>query len=259
MAGPIEEAAARAALAAMAPRLGEPPHALLGVAADAPPDVLRAAFLRLTKRYHPTKFARFSPDVVRLANEVFLTIKRAYDQLAAASAVPRPTAVASGTGAVPQRGSGTIAPPSRTATTPGAAPPARPKPATTVAPRARTVQGPAPAPAPARPTAAPPIAAAPADPFEAAMDLLRRKLWGEARQAFQKLAVAGPQDKRYRAHMHYARAREAMDAGRADEARAELQRALALEPDLERAKIALRELSPDPEPGGGLLKKIFRR
>src|SRR5688500_11492139 len=119
MAGPQDEAAARAVLQAMAPRLTEQPHSLLGVPSDAPPAVLRAAFLRLTKQFHPQKVARFSPEVIRLANEVFLTIKRAYDQLTANSAVPRPGLVASGTGAQPVRASGTGAPPNRAPTTPG--------------------------------------------------------------------------------------------------------------------------------------------
>ena len=262
MAGPTDEASARAVLLAMAPRLGEPPHALLGVPADAAPAVLRAAFLRLTKQFHPTKFARFSPEVVRLANEVFLTIKRAYDQLSSASAVPRPGLVASGTGAQQVRASGTGAPPTRPATVPGPAPVATQRPV-----RTRTVPGtPAPVPGSVRPSGAipkvqlgtpPAPPPAPADPREAAQDLLRRKLWGEARQAFQKLAVATPQDKELRAYMHYARAREAQDAGRLDECRAELQRALALHPTLVAAKLALDDLPP--EPGGGLLKKIFRR
>jgi hypothetical protein len=267
----MDEAAARAVLLQMAPRLGEQPHSLLGVPADAGPDVLRKAFLRLTKQFHPQKFARFSPDVIRLANEVFLTIKRAYDQLSTASAVPRPGVVASGTGAV--RAAGTTAPPHRAATTPGpavppAAPPPRARPpATTPAPgapppRARTVPGtPAPVPGTMRPSAAIPKVTPPgpdAD-FEAAQDLLRRKLWSDARQAFQKLAVSIPQEKKYRAFMHYARAREAHDAGKLDEARAELQRALALDPDLVPAKLLLNDLAPEPGGGGGMFKKIFKR
>jgi len=116
------ESEARTLLQAMAPRLGEPPHALLGVAADATPEQLRAAFLKLTKQFHPTKFARFDPDVVRLANEVFLTIKRAYDQLSA-------PAVRAATASPP------VAAPGRASTTPG-------------------VAGSAPRPAPAPPRAA---------------------------------------------------------------------------------------------------------
>jgi tetratricopeptide (TPR) repeat protein len=277
------ESEARNALQAMAPRLGEAPHALLGVAPDATPEQLRAAFLKLTKQFHPTKYARFAPDVVRLANEVFLTIKRAYDQLTGPvrasgtgsipAATPRPATtpgVAPRPGPTPPRpSSATGSPPTRAATpTPGQR-------AQTPAPRATTPgttpRAPSPPPratttpgtGPARgvpPTGAPRPAPASAadDAWEQAQDLLRRKLWGDARQAFHKLAVASPQEKRFRAYMHYARGREAHDAGRADEARAELQRALALEPDLAVAKRALDDLPPEP-PSGGLLSRFFKR
>ena len=122
---------------------------------------------------------------------------------------------------------------------------------------------PAPVPGTQRPSAAIPRATLTAPPtgpdaeWEAALDLMRRKLWNEARQAFQKLAVSMPHEKKYRAHMHLARAREAQDAGKLGEARAELQRALALDPELVPAKRALDDLPP--EPSGGLFKKIFKR
>ena len=233
-------------LGSIVPRLAEPPHVVLGVAEGASPEVLRAAFLQLTKQYHPQKFARFAPDVVRLANEVFLTIKRAYDQLSTA----QPSVRAVGT-----------APPARATTTPP--PPTRP---TTAAPRATTTPGTAAPPRrPPQPAPQPKVSyggAAPPSPTELAwqegMDLLRRRLWGEARQVFLKLALGAPTEKKYRSHMHYARAEEARAAGRPDEARAELQRALVLEPDLAPAKRALAELPPEP-PSGGLFSKIFKR
>ena len=94
--------------------------------------------------------------------------------------------------------------------------------------------------------------------FKASEELLRRKLWSDARQAFHRLAVAAPTEKRYRAHMHYARGREAQEAGRPDEARSELQRALALDPELFAARRALDDLPPEPDKGG-LLSKLFKR
>ncbi|MCA9678980.1 MAG: tetratricopeptide repeat protein, partial [Myxococcales bacterium] len=97
----------------------------------------------------------------------------------------------------------------------------------------------------------------PVGALEAAQDLLRRKLWVDARQAFHELAVSAPGEKSYRAMMHYARGREAQEAGRLDEARAELQRAIALDPDLAVAKRALDDLPPEPK--GGLFSKLFRR
>jgi len=41
----------------------------------------RAAFHALCKKYHPARFARSSAETVRLANEAFLAIKHAYDEL----------------------------------------------------------------------------------------------------------------------------------------------------------------------------------
>lgn len=289
------EIEARAQLAAMAPRLREAPHALLDVAADAPPAALRAAFLRLTKQYHPTKYARFSPDVVRLANEVFLTIKRAYDQLSA------PAKVAAGTGSVASRPAGSTAPPVRATTPPHrpsqplpraptvpatstpraptapvGAPPATPRPrADTPVGGTPKVSFNPPTSPPAKPTQPPPVAtpptrsrpsSAPPPPraltpleqqLEPSMELLRRKLWADARQALLKLAVAQPQEKKFRAYMHYARGRESLDAGRPDEARAEWNRALGLDPDLAVVKRALDELPPEPTSGPGLLGRLF--
>ncbi len=303
---------ARAQLAAFAPRLADAPHTILGVAADAAPDVRRAAFLQLTKRFHPMRFARFSPDVVRQANEVFLTIKRAYDQMSA------PPKVAHGTGSIPARPAGSAPPPAsrqsspaipRPGTPPPVDPPTQPpkrpsepfprvvtpnpttppavarprspldppthpppgKPSTATSAVSFTAQdrvrpasmSPAtqPAPAPtARPRAAsvsPTRALTPTEEaMEPAMDLLRRKLWADARQALLKLAVAHPQEKAFRAYMHYARGRESQDAGKLDEARAEWQRAIGLEPELVAAKRALEELPPEPS-GGGLLGRLF--
>lgn len=60
----------------------------LGVASDATSDAVRAAFLTLCKRYHPAKFARHSPATVRLANEAFLAIRRAYDDAQRGIAAP---------------------------------------------------------------------------------------------------------------------------------------------------------------------------
>jgi len=264
------EAEARNALQAFVPRLGEPPHTLLGVPADASHEVLRAAFLQLTKRFHPTKFARFAPDVVRLANEVFLTIKRAYDQLSNPPVVrastpqpvraptPVPARAATPAPGVPVQAPRATTPRPTRATTPTPAPSAR----TIAAPRAPTTPGTGPLRPP--PTARP-ATPAPVEPASAedvawghALELMRRRLWSEARQAFHKLAVAAPHDKRYRAHMHLARARESIDGGRADEARAELQRALVLDPSLVAAKRALEDLPPEPS-SGGLLGRFFKR
>ncbi|RMH40354.1 MAG: tetratricopeptide repeat protein [Deltaproteobacteria bacterium] len=57
------------------------PFEVLGVGYDAGSEQVRAAFLALTKRYHPSRFARGERDTVRAANELFLRIKDAYTRL----------------------------------------------------------------------------------------------------------------------------------------------------------------------------------
>jgi len=52
------------------------------VAEGADAKALRTAFLELTKIYHPAKFAREPVDIVREANEVFLSLRAAYEQAA---------------------------------------------------------------------------------------------------------------------------------------------------------------------------------
>ena len=78
--------------------------------------------------------------------------------------------------------------------------------------------------------------------LRSAMDLLTNKDWGAARSAFHALAAKVPQSRRYRALLCYARGRETQAIGRADDAVLEFQRALQLDPDLELAKDAIREL-----------------
>ncbi len=63
---------------------------VLGLAPTAGPIAARAAFHTLCKKYHPARFARSSPETVRLANEAFLAIKRAYDGLIRPPEPPKP-------------------------------------------------------------------------------------------------------------------------------------------------------------------------
>lgn len=74
------------------------------------------------------------------------------------------------------------------------------------------------------------------------MDLVRKGQWPAARQALQNLAARVPGSTNYKALLAYARAREAQQANRPDEAILELQRALQLDPNLSLAKTALAEL-----------------
>jgi hypothetical protein len=56
------------------------------------------------------------------------------------------------------------------------------------------------------------------------------------------LAAKMPQSRQYRALLCYARGRETQATGRIDDAEMEFQRALQLDPELEIAKQAIREL-----------------
>lgn len=53
----------------------------LGVSAGASAAEVRSAFMALTKQYHPAKFARLDEATVKLANEVFLQLREAYETL----------------------------------------------------------------------------------------------------------------------------------------------------------------------------------
>jgi tetratricopeptide (TPR) repeat protein len=57
------------------------PFQVLGLAPSADLPAIRWAFLELTKRYHPNRFARETAPVRDVANELFLVIRRAYEVL----------------------------------------------------------------------------------------------------------------------------------------------------------------------------------
>jgi hypothetical protein len=297
-------------------RLSQGPHTALGVADLPTPDQVRAAFLDLTKQYHPARFARMSAEVQRMANEVFLGIKAAHESLmrmVGGSVRPRaagtqttsaldPATRRSGS-QIPGRmiNAGTQPGVARTATpmprtttpsnnpaprvtpplgvpiqrvTPAVVPPAKPTPPTGVAvPRTLTPHRPI-TPTTQRPST--PVRAAtpprpgendpgsqrgyqpqvtppqgnpqPPAPFDErtayndALALLNKQQWSSARIALHTLAARVPQSRTYRALLCYSRGREAVAAGRVDDAAQEYQRALQLDPELAQAKQALAEI-----------------
>jgi hypothetical protein len=76
----------------MQSRLSQGPHITLGVAELATAGQVRAAFLELTKQYHPARFGRLSSELQRMSNEVFLGIKSAHDAMLRALGAPlKPT------------------------------------------------------------------------------------------------------------------------------------------------------------------------
>ncbi len=244
-------------LADMQERLARSPIAALGLTAGSTPEDARAAFLQLTKHFHPVRFGRMATDIQRLANEVFLSLRAAHDSVA--RTLRRPTSP------IPPAPAGTPvgAPASGPANGRGQALPARaarPRshdtgerqvvpssvPTTPASgPRPAVARPAAPAPASRPPGAVRPIGIAPpvtARDEAAVLDLLQRQQWDQARTTLHQLLARDPSSKRIRALEAYARGREAQLDRRLDDARVELQDALELDPDLQAAKTALTEL-----------------
>ncbi|HVV83644.1 MAG TPA: hypothetical protein VHE35_11275, partial [Kofleriaceae bacterium] len=113
MPSPSEDDLARRELTRTLDGLHTDPQRAMGLHAGATPDDVRRAFKEMAKRYHPARFARREQDVVRLANEVFLAMREAQEDLLAA--------LGAGIGSGPR---GPMAPMGRTPTASPAPPPA---------------------------------------------------------------------------------------------------------------------------------------
>jgi len=266
----IDELSARTALAEMQDRLATDPVSALGVATGATVEDVRAAFLELTKTYHPVRFGRMATDIQKMSNEVFLALRAAHDALAktarrrsgpmptlrppsavqppvtpastAPTAAPPPHPTARAT--QPAARSGRPGSPNDTGERPvppipGTPPTAKPAGAKPAAPQAPAPQ-PAARAAPLRATGS--GATSPVRDEAAILELLQNKQWDQARSALHQLSARDPSSKKIRALMCYARGREAQLGGQLDDARVELQDALDLDPDLQLAKTALTEL-----------------
>jgi hypothetical protein len=259
----LDEARARSALADMQERLTRGPLIALGLTSSASPEDARAAFLQLTKHFHPVRFGRMAVDIQKQANEVFLALRAAHDSVArslrrpTSPIPPMPVVPAATPGAPvaggPANGRGQALP-SRaarplahdTGERPTVAPGGSPTPGSGPRPAvARPTAQPAPVPASRTPGAVRPIGSAPpvtARDEAVVLDLLQRQQWDQARTALHQLSARDPGSKRLRALEAYARGREAQLDRRLDDARVELQDALELDPDLQAAKTALTEL-----------------
>ncbi len=258
----LDEARARSVLADMQERLARGPVVALGLTASSTPEDARAAFLQLTKHFHPVRFGRMAGDIQRLANEVFLSLRAAHDSVVkslrrSTGPVPQlPSTPVAAHGSGPANGRGQALPPRAVRPAfhdPGERPvvpsvpptPAHgPRPAG-ARPAAAQPAPAAPAPASRAPTAVRPLVSAPpvtARDEAVVLDLLQRQQWDQARTALHQLSARDPSSKRIRALEAYARGREAQLDRRLDDARVELQDALELDPDLQAAKTALTEL-----------------
>jgi curved DNA-binding protein CbpA len=238
------------------------PFQVLALPPDATPDAVRRAFLALTKRFHPARYARESPQTIDVANELFLVIRRAYGQLSddarrrgwqerlalaarRAPPVPQPMAALK---SEPIRAEGTRPPAS----------PRRPSP--TMPPRRPTLP-----PAPVSPNtgrteeevrALLEEARTRSQRFEQASRLLDAGKFADARERFLKLASEDPQNRRYRHKLLLAIGLEHRDAGRIDEAVRELERAATLDTVPNQATEALKKIHGERK---GLFGKLFGR
>lgn len=242
------EAEARATLLEMQTRLERDPYTALGILPSATPADIRHAFLSLTKRFHPARFARMPNDIQRLSNEVFLALRAAHDAIAkpvVRAAPPPPTPA--GPPSRPSRpqlaatpaGSTKTPAPSPTSTTNTAKTPV-PTPVSSAKTPAPVATKPAPQPAP-RHTPPSPLPAIDKD-LAPVYEMIKQLQWQAARSRLENLASRAPGSNKYRALIHYTLGREAQLAKRLDEARVELHTALELDPDLQLAKSALGEL-----------------
>jgi tetratricopeptide (TPR) repeat protein len=238
-----DDGAVRAALGQELKRLGDvEPAAALGVATDASAETVRARFLALTKIYHPNRFARRPADVVKLANEVFLRLRRAYERAGERPAPPEraggtaPPAAGAGAGSAAATGGNGPATSTRAS---DLSPPSQPKLDVEAAlarrrrkrshPGVSSIGG---------PSATEVLEKARRRDEEqkerlqtALVDLQQGRL-PEARTALRTLVADNPSERRYRAYLHYVTGRLHEASGRAGDAVAEYDRALTFDPDL---------------------------
>lgn len=85
----VDDASAQRELNAALERFRGDARSALGLGPADDAAAARRAFMALCKVYHPAKFARYAPPTVKLCNEVFLAIRRAYEQATAGNGVPQ--------------------------------------------------------------------------------------------------------------------------------------------------------------------------
>ena len=233
----MDEKQARHLLGEMQTRLARSSYDALEIPAGAAaPEQVRAAFFRLTKTFHPQKFARMAPEIQKMANEVFLSLRAAHDSLA------RPAKQVRSTGGLP-----TLSTPEGRAPTPIGGTrridPAKPAGSSNTQLPVQRPTGPATrlTPAGGVPVAAP--AVSPEAELAAIDDLLQKQQWEPARKRLEALIAKDPKP-RYRALLQYSFGREAQLARKVDEARDKLLDALEIDGELLIAQKALAELHP---------------
>lgn len=243
------------------------------------PNQYRAAFLQITKTYHPNRFARRPEDIRRLANEVYILLKEAYESVKVASAeLERADADRR-----LQEAKAKAAKAPRKRTPSSNATSTLPDPAVLATRRAmmnrrqaelkqglgnpgtgtkggtgkRTAQ----VRAATDPKNVPSDAQRRAEEeqrFQRALNQMRITDFVTAATTFKELAVGRPSEKRFRMHMHYAQGRVQQAMGQHEEARAEYKRALGLDADFAEAHQAMETL-PGDKSAKSIIKKFFKK
>lgn len=271
-----DDGAVRAALGQELIRLQQAePAAALGIARGASAEDVRARFLALVKVYHPNRFARRPTDVVRLANEVFLLLRRAAQRLGErppGAGGERPNAT---NGAVHHAASG-AASPTMAQRASELSPPSQPRleVEAALARRRRNRSQPS-----SSITSAPPPALSAEmqeklrrreeeqrERFDGAVADARQGRLPSARNALRALVAESPSSRPYRAHLHYVTGRMHEAAGRTGEAISEYDRALGFDSDLDAARRSRAALvagsaaqEPDSAGGAGRFGRWFRK
>ncbi len=256
------------------------PFAALSLDYDADGNAVRAAFLSATKVYHPNRFGRHDAGVRALATEVFLVIKKSYESLQSDEARSKllvelgkvePLAggdveeSASTKASKTSRSRHRSSPVRRSFRRPRSE--ARRRHAEGTSENDRVSSGTSDRPSvrlPRMPTAAEKAAAAVKaraereQTFRQAVTLCNKGDFGGARAAFHELALLDSQERSYRVWMHYAWGREHQAAKRAEDARAEYNRALTLNPRFTEAQDAMASLDAETRKRG-VFSRLFRK
>ena len=244
-------------------------YGVLGLDQGADVLAVRSAFLRAAKSFHPGRFGQRTPEIRAASTALFVTIKKAYERASAnaktagatkvAPAAPEPKASASRRIQVTRPSSLERSAESRSTSRPKAPM----SPSRRVGRRARTLERLGVSAAPTRNASEVFSKLSDAEQdrdkrFRAAVTQCKRECFSEARVAFQALAIECPGDKRYRAYMHYAWAAEHAQHGDIARAQSEVERALALAPDLASAQQLCAQLASSGQQRG-LFSKLFRK
>jgi hypothetical protein len=201
--------------------------------------------------------------VVRLANEIFLLVRRAYQRIgerqAPAPPAGEPQAAGTGNAAAVAARANDLSPPSQPKLDVDIA----------LARRRRARSKPV---MPAVGSAPPPTAAdvmerarkrdeEQKDKLDAALIDLRKGRLPSARAALRALVAESPSERQYRAYLHYVTGRMHESAGRSNEAVVEYDRALGFDPELEMARRSREHLAGATEDraGAGRFGRWFRK